>query len=62
MEHEMLLLDADYRTVCARMTVRRKGHAIVAQVTEHCIRNAEGEILNISDGPKNSGEEENSAL
>lgn len=38
MEHEMLLLDADFKTVLARMTARRKQHATVAQAEEQPIR------------------------
>ena len=34
MEHEMILMDADFRTVCVRLTARRKRNAGVAQVVE----------------------------
>lgn len=37
MEHEMLLMDADFRVV-ARMTARRK-HAGMAEVDMHLLRN-----------------------
>jgi hypothetical protein len=40
MEHEMILLDADFRTVCARMTARRKNASEVRQ-DERFIRNEE---------------------
>lgn len=40
MEHEMLLLDADFKVV-ARMTARRKHKADVAQVGEHIFRTDE---------------------
>ena len=37
MEHEMILLDADFRSVCARLTIKR--NATVAQVVEPPTRN-----------------------
>ena len=38
-EHEMILLDADFRTDCARLTARRKQHAEMAEVDMHLLRN-----------------------
>ena len=40
-EHEMILLDADFKTVCARMTARRKQHAGMAEVDMHRPRKAD---------------------
>lgn len=40
MEHEMILLCADYRTVCARMTARRKHNAGMAD-SERLLRTEE---------------------
>ena len=39
MEHEMILLDADFRTVCARLVARRKHNAGMAEVDMHLPRN-----------------------
>ena len=38
MEHEMILLDADFRTVCARLVARRKHNAGMAEVDMHLPR------------------------
>lgn len=48
MEHEMILLEADFRSVCARLTARRK--VSVAQAAEHPIRNREVESSSDSAG------------
>ena len=42
MEHEMILLDADFRTVCARLTARRKRKdAGMAEEAMHHSRNVD---------------------
>ncbi len=61
MEHQMILLDADLKTVRAKVVARRKHHAGVAQVAEHGIRIPEGESSNDSTSP-NSEEHESSQL
>ena len=55
MEHEMILLDADFRSVCARLTARRK--APLAQQEEHGIRTPENGVRGVSGAPeKEEGE------
>jgi len=50
MEHEMILVDADFKVV-ARMTARRKHDAGVAQVAEHSPRKREDGSSSDPTGP-----------
>ncbi len=51
MDHEMILLDADFRTVCARMTARRKQNAPLAQQEERGFRTPEIGVRGVDGAP-----------
>ena len=61
MEHVMLLLDADFKTIRAKVVARR-AYAPLVEREQHRLRNAEDSVRGRDGAPQSCGEEDNSAL